>query len=80
MGAYTPLELLRRWQQEELTTEQAMGHVLQIIQTQQQQLQAQQQRLRPVEVRLPADNPTPTPSAAPPDVGRTDTGTRRKKR
>lgn len=66
MSAYTPLELLRRWQQEELTTEQAMGHVLQIIQAQQQQLQAQQQRLRALEAR-PASAPPAPPARLVPE-------------
>ena len=79
MSAYTPLELLRRWQQEELTAEQAMGHVLQIIQAFQQQLQAQQQRLRALEARVPPDNPTSTTSTTP-DAGATGAGARRKKR
>ena len=83
MSAYTPLELLRRWQQEELTAEQAMGHVLQIIQAFQQQLQAQQQRLRALEARLPSDSPQPATGTTP-DAGETSkqatAGARRKKR
>ncbi|GEM_PF-5421339 len=54
MSFYTPSDLLRLWQQEQLTTEQALGHVLQIVQAQQQSLQAQQQRLRELEQQCAA--------------------------
>ena len=63
MSTYTPLDLLRRWQQEDLTADQAIGHVLQIILAQQQMLQAQQQRLRTLEQRLATDEPEAGPSS-----------------
>lgn len=52
MSFYAPSDLLYLWQQEQLTAEQAMGHMLQIVQAQQQMLQAQQQRLRTLEQQL----------------------------
>lgn len=69
MSSYTPVELLQRWRQEELTTEQAMGHVLQIVQALQQQLQAQQQRLRTIEARLPDNSPPAATSSTPVAAG-----------
>ncbi len=52
MSFYAPSDLLYLWQQEQLTAEQAMGHMLQIVQAQQQMLLAQQQRLRTLEQQL----------------------------
>lgn len=52
MSGYTSAELLRRWQQEQLTPEQALGYLLQLVHAQQQLLQAQQQRLRELEQHL----------------------------
>lgn len=52
MSFYAPSDLLYLWQQEQLTAEQALGHMLQIIQAQQQMLQAQQQRLQRLEQQL----------------------------
>ena len=55
MSSYTPSDLLRRWQQEDLTADQAIGHLLQLMLAQQQLVQALQQRLRTLEHRLTTD-------------------------
>ncbi len=74
MSFYTPSELLRLWQREQLTAEQALGHVLQIVHAQQQMLQAQQQRLRNLEqqlaARIEAANQPPDPQRASPETHR----------
>ena len=49
MSNYPIEELIARWKREELTAEQAIGQVLQV-------LHAQQQRLRALERRLPRDD------------------------
>ncbi|MFP4437437.1 MAG: hypothetical protein ACLFVO_09335 [Chloroflexaceae bacterium] len=74
MSFYAPSDLLRLWQQEQLTAEQALGHVLQILQAQQQMLQAQQQRLRDLEQQFAAQveavNQLAETQRAPPETRR----------
>jgi hypothetical protein len=74
MSFYAPSDLLRLWQQEQLTAEQALGHVLQIVHAQQTLLQAQQQRLRNLEQQLTAQieatSQPPEPQRASPETHR----------
>ena len=46
---YTPEQLIERWKREELTTEQTIGQILQV-------LRELEQRLREVARRLPPEN------------------------
>lgn len=49
MAAYSPEKLLQLWKQEEVTAEQAIGQLLQLVIALQQSLQQVEQRLRAVE-------------------------------
>jgi len=49
MSSYTPAELLRKWSRGELTADQAIGHLMQQVQTQEQRLAQVEKRLRQLE-------------------------------
>lgn len=60
MGTYGLEGVMRAWEQEKLTTEQAVGQILQLI-------AAIEKRLRDLERKYSqADRPAPPPSPAPP--------------
>ena len=66
MNHYSIDDLLVRWQRENMTTEQAVGQILQILRTLEQRLRDQNQRLREQIDQLqtpekPTSEPTPSP-------------------
>ncbi|NOK59091.1 MAG: hypothetical protein GFH27_549349n86 [Chloroflexi bacterium AL-W] len=66
MNHYSIDDLLVRWQRENMTTEQAVGQILQILRTLEQRLRDQNQRLREQIDQLqmlekPTSEPPPTP-------------------
>ena len=56
MATYTPPDLLHKWQQNDLTPEQAIGQLLQHLVEQGQRLNEVERRLRQLE-----NSPTATP-------------------
>lgn len=49
MAAYSPEKLVQLWKQEEVTPEQAIGQLVQLVAALQQSIQQLEQRLRAVE-------------------------------
>lgn len=56
MATYTTAELLHRWKQQTLTQEQAIGQLLQHIDTLSQRLTELEQRLRALDVQRTTGN------------------------
>lgn len=63
MSTLSPPDLLLRWTQEDLTVEQATGHLVQIINAYHQQFQELRQRLNALEQQVAAQaNPAVKPA------------------